>query len=119
MSSVGFSSGFVSPGFAALEPEAQHRVRKQLKRLRYLAEFAEPLYPRRKVARYLDALRPAQDALGVHNDNAVALEAYRATAATDPHAAFAAGWLTARLQAGSLECQQALAPVIDAKRFWR
>ena len=45
-----------------------HRLRISLKKLRYTAEFFAPLYPRKKVARYLQQLRGLQNNLGDLND---------------------------------------------------
>ena len=39
--------------FGRLSPERKHRVRKRLKRLSYLAEFATPLFGADRVERYL------------------------------------------------------------------
>jgi inorganic triphosphatase YgiF len=94
--------------FDALDADAQHRVRKRLKRLRYLAEFAAPLFRPKAAARYLARLRPAQDTLGLFNDEAVALSLYRARAAQDPRAWFAVGWLQARHEAAGGQARQAL-----------
>jgi triphosphatase len=105
--------------FDTLEPEAQHRVRKRLKRLRYLAEFVAPIFGKRRAARYLEELRPAQDALGQHNDAAVAINAYRAAAAHDGRAWFAVGWLSGRQPQGALECRAALDKIAQARRFWK
>ncbi|WKB54967.1 CYTH and CHAD domain-containing protein [Eleftheria terrae] len=105
--------------FTRLDVPAQHRVRKRLKRLRYLAEFVAPLFGERAVAAYLDRLRPAQDALGLHNDDAVALEHYRAAAASEPAAWFAVGWLTAHREVSARLCRKALRKVADAPRFWK
>ena len=55
----------------SLEPAEQHRVRKRLKRLRYLGEFVAPLFGARGRALSSTQLEPAQDALGRHNDDAV------------------------------------------------
>jgi inorganic triphosphatase YgiF len=104
--------------FEALSASEQHRVRKRLKRLRYLSEFVAPLFGARKAQRYLDALRPAQDALGDHNDAAMAIDAYREAAAQDGRAWFAAGWLAARQPAGAQACHEALAKVGKARPFW-
>ncbi|KWT97338.1 MULTISPECIES: CYTH and CHAD domain-containing protein [unclassified Variovorax] len=105
--------------FDALEPEAQHRVRKRLKRLRYLAEFVAPIFGEGRAARYLKELRPAQDALGEHNDAAVAISAYREAASHDGRAWFAVGWLSARQPQGALECRAALDKIAQARRFWK
>jgi inorganic triphosphatase YgiF len=108
--------------FESLDTESQHRVRKRLKRLRYLAEFVAPLFEKEDgsaVARYLKALRPAQDALGEFNDEAVALALYREATARDARAWFAVGWFTARHAAGAKACHKALAKIEDAPRFWK
>jgi triphosphatase len=105
--------------FEALEPTAQHRVRKRLKRLRYLGEFVAPLFGQRAATRYLEGLEPAQDALGKHNDDAVAIATYRDAAAHDGRAWFAVGWLSARQPADAVECRKALDKVADARPFWK
>jgi inorganic triphosphatase YgiF len=51
-----------------LDDESRHRLRKRLKRLRYLLEFSAPLLPARAAARETTALRALQDALGRWND---------------------------------------------------
>ncbi|WP_374569281.1 CHAD domain-containing protein [Ideonella sp.] len=105
--------------FDTLPVAEQHRVRKRLKRLRYLAEFVAPLYRRTDTERYLRALRPAQDALGQHNDEAVAEAAYRRVAPDEPRAWFAVGWLQAQQAASARQCTKALGQVAKAKPFWR
>ncbi|OEZ28878.1 CYTH and CHAD domain-containing protein [Variovorax boronicumulans] len=113
--------------FESLATEHQHRARKRLKRLRYLAEFAAPLFAeaeggkKKKDAaeRYLKALRPAQDALGAFNDEAVALALYREVASRDPRAWFAVGWFSARRAAGATACREALERIGEAPRFWK
>jgi len=105
--------------FESLAPEDQHRVRKRLKRLRYLAEFVAPLWPGKAVQRYLKHLGPAQDALGRHNDIAVAAGRFRDDAATDPRALFAAGLLQGHLRVTARDAHEALAEVADARRFWK
>ena len=45
--------------FAALQPACQHRVRKRLKRLRYLSGLAAPLFGAKRVAHYLASWREA------------------------------------------------------------
>ncbi|WP_432728547.1 CHAD domain-containing protein [Variovorax sp. W6] len=109
--------------FESLDTESQHRVRKRLKRLRYLAEFVAPLFDGKEdgsaASRYLKALRPAQDALGEFNDEAVALALYREATARDARAWFAVGWFTARHEAGAKACRKALAKIEDAARFWK
>jgi CHAD domain-containing protein len=45
-----------------------HRLRIALKKLRYTAEFLSPLYPKKKVRRYVGKLRGLQEHLGAIND---------------------------------------------------
>ncbi|WP_310734652.1 CYTH and CHAD domain-containing protein [Azohydromonas caseinilytica] len=105
--------------FTELSVEHQHRVRKRLKRLRYLSEFLSSLYGTHAVERYVEALRPAQDALGLHNDDAVGLEAFNRAKDTQPQAWFAVGWLSAQQRETARECRRALRKVADAPRFWK
>jgi triphosphatase len=105
--------------FEKLPIDDQHRVRKRLKRLRYLAEFASPLYRRRAVEQYLRALKPAQDALGEHNDEAVAEAAYNRFAHDEPRAWFAVGWLLGQREQSARRCGKALRAIAEAKPFWQ
>ena len=104
--------------FQQLDAERQHRVRKRLKRLRYLAEFVAPLFPARKGRDFIAALKPVQDALGRYNDEAMALAAYRALAQQDPAAWFGVGWLTARRASQAAQCERELRRLAEAKPFW-
>jgi len=105
--------------FERLPLEAQHRARKRLKRLRYLAELAQPLWPRKPVERYLEALKPAQDALGHHNDVATAAAKFRLDAAQDPRAWYAAGYLEAHLALTAKAAHKALRELRKAPAFWK
>ena len=105
--------------FEALPREQQHRARKRLKRLRYLAEFVAPLWPHHHAERYLSRLERAQDALGRHNDIAVAADHFGRDGQADPRSLFAAGWLGAHLQWTAHECRRELGRVTDTVRFWR
>lgn len=59
-------------GFEQLDAEDRHKVRIQLKQLRYATEFFATLYPKRKVTPYLSAMKSLQDQLGTSNDVDVA-----------------------------------------------
>jgi triphosphatase len=105
--------------FDQLTATGQHRVRKRLKRLRYLAEFTGDLFGDKATARFVAHLVPAQDALGALNDEAVALARYRQAAATDPGAWFAVGWLSAE-HAGKVQaCCEALVGLAEVSPFWK
>jgi len=105
--------------FAALPAAEQHQVRKRLKRLRYLAEFVAPLWSEKAAQRYLDHLHPAQDALGMHNDVAVAAGKFREDAEHHPEALFAAGYLRGYLLTTAAQAHEALKQVAEARRFWK
>ena len=105
--------------FLALDEVQQHSVRKRLKRLRYLIEFAAPLFASSKVNRMAEALKPVQDALGLYNDELMALQTWRAFAADAPHAWFGIGWLTARKQPNAKRCLKQIKILAEIKPFWR
>jgi len=105
--------------FGDLAAAERHRLRRRLKRLRYLVELAGPLFKRKRVSEYLAALTPAQEALGTLNDVAVAQGVYRRLVDEQPHAWFALGWLAARSDDAADRCAESLVPLLDAKRAWR
>jgi len=105
--------------FMLLSDEERHTVRKRVKRLRYAAEFVAPLYPRKRVERYLERLRPLQDALGEFNDLHVAQVAYGRLVGDDGRAWFAVGWLTAQREAILARCAASLKDFAKARRFWK
>ncbi len=105
--------------FLGLDEPTQHRLRKQLKRLRYLAEFSQPLFAARKVDAYLSALKSVQDALGSYHDELAALQAWQQLSGHDPRAWFGVGWLSARRAANAQACLQACeAFAREARPFW-
>ncbi len=59
-------------GLATLPVEALHELRKDCKRLRYAAEFFQPLFPDKGTRRFLKHLAALQEELGALNDGAVA-----------------------------------------------
>lgn len=109
--------------FLELNEEQQHRVRKRLKRLRYLIEFSAPLFVTRKtnkkIQRMSAALKPAQDALGLYNDELMALHAWQALVVDDPNAWFGVGWLTARQEPNARRCLKEIKAFANVKPFWR
>ena len=57
-------------GLQDLNTEQRHELRKELKKLRYVAEFFAPLFPAKKVDRFLKGLKKAQTIFGDVNDAA-------------------------------------------------
>ena len=104
--------------FLSLDEMRQHRVRKRLKRLRYLTEFSAPLFSTRGIRAFDSALHPAQDALGLYNDELMALQAYRRLASKDPQAWFGVGWLSARRIPNASVCRHELEAFAQVRPFW-
>lgn len=104
--------------FLSLNETQQHGVRKRLKRLRYLAEFSAPLFPARKVRAFLAALKPVQDALGLHNDALMAAHALRALAEKNALAWFGTGWLTAQRLPNAKRCLRQVKAFAKVSPFW-
>ena len=104
--------------FEKLATARQHRVRKRLKRLRYLGEFLAPLFGKHDTQAFLARLKPVQDALGLYNDELMALEMYRGMTAKDPNAWFGVGWLSARTQPNAASCQKTMREFARVRPFW-
>jgi triphosphatase len=105
--------------FTEINETDQHRVRKRLKRLRYLSEFSAPFFKAGKVNAFIAALKPAQDALGLHNDELMAQHALRKLSTEDPRAWFGVGWLAARRVPNAQHCMDKIDAFAKAKPFWR
>jgi triphosphatase len=102
-------------GFAALDIEQRHALRKQLKRLRYTAGAVSAVLPSRWCATWLPRLRAALEALGQANDLALAQHALLESTAADttsPGTAaatwFARGWVQAQQAHALVQAQRAL-----------
>lgn len=104
--------------FLELSGEHQHRVRKRFKRLRYLSEFSAPFFSTHKVKKFVGALKPAQDALGLYNDEALALQACRKQALADEKALFGVGWLSARRVSNAEACLTEILAFAKMRPFW-
>jgi CHAD domain-containing protein len=90
---------------AGSPPEDLHELRKTCKKLRYLLEFFQNLYPPRKVARLINALKALQDNLGAFQDlqvQSAALQKFAeqmaAEGAVPPRSLLAMGMLIEGLQ---------------------
>jgi triphosphatase len=81
--------------FAALSPDARHRLRILIKRQRYAAEFFKALQPGGKGKTYLQALVAAQDSLGrIHDADVASTLLLALTGVHDQRVAgFVKGWL--------------------------
>ncbi len=105
--------------FGQLDDERRHRLRKRLKRLRYLCEFTAPCFRAKAVRAYLKRVAPAQEALGEFNDVCVARALLQPLAdAGDPRAPFALGWLAHEHADAVARCAAPLAALRKAEPFW-
>lgn len=104
--------------FGELEDVARHRLRKRVKRLRYLSEFAATQFAGRRFRAFLKRLAPAQEALGEFNDLCVAQALFKDAAEDDPLAMFALGWLARERDDAIRRCQRELRKLRRATPFW-
>jgi triphosphatase len=104
--------------FERIPADRQHRVRKRLKRLGYLAEFTAPLHDEDRMHTYIALVKKVQDVLGEYNDEMTALSHYRERAQADPRAMFAVGWLTADRERAAHDCGRLLRKLAKADPFW-
>jgi CHAD domain-containing protein len=104
--------------FAELDDVARHRLRKRVKRLRYLSEFVGALFAKARLRAFLKLLAPAQEALGAFNDVCVARALFKDAADDDPLAMFALGWLAHERDDAIGRCTKALAKLRKARPFW-
>lgn len=106
--------------FRALKPSAQHRVRKRLKRLRYLSELTGSLFDPTRVERYLRRMQVVQDELGKHMDLVTARNLCAQVQPGDQSRQRITG---ARLSDQQREtahsCSKALRKLARARQFWR
>jgi len=107
-----------------LDPEQLHRLRIQVKKLRYATEFFRGLWPKKAAVRYIRTLKGLQGVLGTANDAIVAvhlvasLEA-EAGAGLEREAGLIHGWAAAHLK----QDRKALARLWDrfaaSTAFWK
>ncbi len=105
--------------FETLPTAQQHRVRKRLKRLRYLADFTLALWPGRDTRQGLLLLGQAQDALGLHQDVITAAEVFERDGAARPDAAAAAACLRSHAAVTARSAGQALKRLGQVAWFWQ
>lgn len=105
--------------FDGLAPAQRHRMRKRIKRLRYLAEAVRPLFKGRDVDRFLDTLKDLQDSLGQYQDAVTGRTYWEERAQADPRAWFGVGWLAERTEALARTCTEACRDAASkARPFW-
>ena len=103
--------------FLQLPGEAQHDLRKDVKRLRYGLDFSSSLLKGKRLLAVRNALARAQEKLGELNDLYVAQAHYQALAASQPNALFALGWLKAAQEHKQAEAQASFKQLGKAGRL--
>ncbi|MDO5653227.1 MAG: CHAD domain-containing protein, partial [Brachymonas sp.] len=105
-----------------LDEEQRHTLRKQVKKLRYAAEFFSTLYGADAVKKYLASQQAMQKVLGAMNDAAVAHLMLQDVAAENPGMGFAAGavagWYEATSDVALEKAEEPLQALQQAKPFW-
>ena len=89
-------------GLATLDTEQRHKLRKELKKLRYAVEFFSSLYPAKHVDPFQKRLKKLQTVFGDLNDAATVramLTGAEAPGVGDPAAQRAMGWVIGASQA--------------------
>ena len=98
--------------------EKAHQLRKHLKKMRYLSEFAAPLYSKKKSKRWLKRITKTQRALGEYLDHQQYQHYYQQKSHTDTQALYGAGWFAAQLEPDTKRCKKRLTKLQDAANFW-
>jgi CHAD domain-containing protein len=106
---------------ATLTPDELHTARKQAKKLRYATEFYGPLFPNKRVKRFLERLQDLQEALGAVNDGHVAAS-LMAQLGGGAERAFAAGavqgYVAARRQKDASRAEKSWTRYLRQQIFW-
>ncbi|MES1964172.1 CYTH and CHAD domain-containing protein [Psychrobacter sp. AH5] len=98
--------------------QTQHKLRRQIKKMRYISEFAAPLYSKKKTKRWLKRLKKAQQVLGESIDNNHYQHYYQQKSSIDANALYGAGWFSAQLKADTKRCKKRLDKMQNATSFW-
>ncbi|MEP7283235.1 MAG: CHAD domain-containing protein [Rubrivivax sp.] len=92
-----------------LDTAGRHRLRRRLKRVRYLLEFSTLLWSAKALRQDLRALEALQERLGEWHDAVLAQATLAPVVSADPAAAFVAGWLARETVAIERRCAKAAA----------
>lgn len=98
--------------------QAQHKLRRQLRNMRYLSEFTAPLYSKKKSKRFLKALIKAQQSLGQYSDDNQYQQCYQQKSLIYPNALYGAGWFASTSKTDAKRCKKRLAKVQRCTVFW-
>ena len=108
-----------------LEPEEKHKMRRSLKKLRYMTEFFAPIFPSHDVKPFVRQLRALQDVFGYVNDVRMAeqLRAIAVEHGDGPDCTVAAGIVLGTHEERATEAwthaQEEWLRLKSRDRFWR
>ncbi|WP_352338578.1 CYTH domain-containing protein [Psychrobacter sp. 16-MNA-CIBAN-0192] len=93
-------------------------IHQQLTEVRYIAEFAAPLYPRKASKRWMKHLAKAQKSLEMYQQQLNYQQRYQQKSVTNPEALYGAGWLAATLPEQQQRWQKHLHRLHECPIFW-
>ena len=108
-----------------LEPEEKHKMRRSLKKLRYMTEFFAPIFPSKDVKPFVKQLKALQDVFGYVNDVRMAeqLRTIAVEHGEGPDCAVAAGIVLGTHEERAAEAwthaQEEWRQLKSQDRFWR
>jgi len=106
-------------GFAGLSAAERHRLRIDVKRLRYSIDALESLFTGKRVERYVDILIALQDGLGHANDAVTAVRLLPKLEPPADFATFARGWFGAKAAGDDAAFAGLIESLASTSHFWR
>jgi inorganic triphosphatase YgiF len=106
-------------GFAGLSAAERHRLRIDVKRLRYSIDALDSLFTEKHVERYVDILVALQDGLGHANDAVTATRLLPKLEPPADFATFARGWFGAQAAGDNAAFGGLIESLVSTPRFWR
>lgn len=104
------------------DAQAQHHLHLQLEALRYLSEFAAPVFhkksSKKKTKRWLQSVIKAQKALEKYQTHTRYQQRYQLKSASKTNALYGAGWFAATLESDHQSAEKRLRKVTDGTMFW-
>lgn len=100
------------------QEEAQANFRCRVENLRYIAEFAAPLYAKKKTKLWLKRSAKAHSTLEKYNAHINYRQYYQRRALRDLHTWFGAGWFASSVENLDQHYQKRLIKLTKTPRFW-
>lgn len=105
-------------GFEKSSPRRMHDLRIAFKRLRYALEFFAPIFPGKRLLRYLALLTEIQDILGQINDQTTASRLIRAMHPKRKPNPLTRGWIAGRVELLGKALVIEIRRLTEAKKPW-